>query len=184
MNDPADGVLHTARLGLEPMSVELMRLAVAGRWTAVDRLLGAPFPGEWRDDGWAWLQPRIVEGERDPALLGWGTRIARPRHGVRGASGPVIAEAGFHGPPGADHWVEIGYRVAVEYQRQGYAEEIARALITWALGQGVAGVRASVRPDNAPSLSLVRKLGFIEDGTFVHEHLGELLRFRMAAPSS
>ena len=44
-------------------------------------------------------------------------------------------------------------------------------------------MRASVRPDNAPSLALVRKLGFVEDGTFVHEHLGELLRFRLAAPS-
>lgn len=145
----------------------------------VEGLLGAAFPVEWRDDGWRWLEPQLAHGQLDDRFIAWGTRLALPRSGGSGMPrGPVLAEVGFHGPPDADGWVEIGYRVVSEHRRRGLAEEAVRALLTWAAVKGIAGVKASVNHDNAASVSLLHKLGFLATGTYVHPVLGEQLAFR------
>ena len=179
MDDPTGGsaVLHTRRLVLEPMSCALMRAVLDRDWDGAGELLGADFPPEWRADGWAWLAPRLADGERDPALLGWGTRLARPA----GEEGAVLAEVGFHGPPDAEGWAEIGYRTVAAHRRQGIAEEAVSALLGWAAARGVVGVRASVDPDNAASAALLAKLGFAAAGAYRHEVLGEQVLFRRGA---
>jgi ribosomal-protein-alanine N-acetyltransferase len=166
-------MILTQRLAMTPMSCEVMREIMAADWQQADRLLGTPFPTEWRTDGWGWLEPRVVEGDHDARLLDWGTRLVRLSHG----RGPVVAEVGFHGPPDGDGWVEIGYRVVTGYRRRGYAEEACRGLLDWALAQGVAGVRAAISPDNEASARLAQKLGFARSGSAWHEVLGEQLTF-------
>jgi len=52
-----------------------------------------------------------------------------------------------------------------KHRGQGFAKEAARALVAWALGHGAKEVYASVSPDNAPSLAVVRSLGFKQVGT-------------------
>jgi RimJ/RimL family protein N-acetyltransferase len=90
----------------------------------------------------------------------------------------VVGEAGFHGPPDGEVGVEIGYGVVTEYRRRGYAEEAARALMAWAAAeQGITRFRASISPQNIPSLNLIRKLGFVLIGTHQHEVRGEELIF-------
>ena len=64
---------------------------------------------------------------------------------------------------------EIGYTVFTHYRGQGYAKEAAGALVDWAFAQGASEVYASVAPDNAPSLAVVRSLGFIQIGTQIDE---------------
>ena len=90
----------------------------------------------------------------------------------------MLAEVGFHGPPDTEGWVEIGYRVVARYRRQGLAHEAALALLRWAAGHGVFGVRASISPDNAASMGLLDKLGFINAGRYEHRALGERLIYR------
>lgn len=60
---------------------------------------------------------------------------------------------------------EIGYTVFTAYRGLGYAKEAAKALVQWALDQGEPKVFAAVAPDNAPSLAVIRALGFTQVGT-------------------
>ncbi len=168
-------VLITERTRLVPMSMAVMQSVVAGDWSTVEELLGSAFPEEWREDGWAWLSGRIADGALDPGLLVWGTHLVRLVDHVGAGIGPVVAEAGFHGPPDADGWVEIGYRVVEARRREGFAREVVSALLRWASQRQVSGVRASVAPGNDPSLGLLRSLGFVETGAYRHQVLGDLL---------
>jgi ribosomal-protein-alanine N-acetyltransferase len=72
-------------------------------------------------------------------------------------------------PPDADGTVEIGYRVAPAYRRQGLAVELAAGLIAWGGRHGAHWCLASVRPDNVASLRTVARLGFVRTGEQVDE---------------
>ena len=183
MRDGRDGTyratIRTPRLLLVPMSCEVVRAVLGRDWNAAGRLLGAAFPAEWRDDGWQWLEPQATKGEQDDRHLAWGTRLGMSTTIDDGTdAGSVLAEVGFHGPPDPDGWVEVGYRVVCGHRRRGLAEEATSALLAWAAVHGATGVKASVSPDNAPSLGLLNKLGFTDTGSYQHPTLGQLLTFR------
>jgi ribosomal-protein-alanine N-acetyltransferase len=76
----------------------------------------------------------------------------------------VVGRVGFHAPPDERKAVEIGYSVAPSYRLQGLATEMAIGLIRWGASQGAATCIASVRPDNAPSLAIIDRLGFVRTG--------------------
>jgi len=108
----------------------------------------------------------------DPEARGWWTWLAT-RDGVE------IGNAGFGGRPGADRRLTIGYAVHEEHRGNGYATEILEVLTGWALAQPeVDVVRATIRPDNAPSLRVAAKAGYVDSGETVEddEH-GTLLVF-------
>ena len=71
-----------------------------------------------------------------------------------------------------------------EHRGRGYATEAAAALIAWARGQGVARFVASVAPANAPSLAIVRKLGFVRTGEQWDDEDGLELVFELDASRS
>jgi RimJ/RimL family protein N-acetyltransferase len=97
----------------------------------------------------------------------------------------VVGESGFHGPPDDEGRVEIGYMVITSYRRRGFAEEAVRALMAWAAREhGINRFRASIGPQNIPSLSLIRKLGFVQAGTHQHEQLCEQLIFHRDEPAA
>ncbi len=135
----------------------------------------APFdvPKGWADEEEFLLSLRLEQVEKDPAVERWLMRAITFR-GER----EMIGHAGFHGPPDARGYVEIGYTVFEPYRRAGIAHESALALFAWARRQtGVRGFRASVSPANAPSLSLVSQLGFVQTGVQWDEIDGEELVF-------
>ena len=77
----------------------------------------------------------------------------------------AVGRAGFHGPPDDAGMVEVGYSIDPDQRRRGYA----RATLAFcSIGRGrerdVRTVRASIGPDNVPSLNLVRQFGFVEVG--------------------
>jgi [ribosomal protein S5]-alanine N-acetyltransferase len=167
------------------MDLVLMSLAVMGAFLASDwykagQLLGARVPDEWRGEDWQWLGQRPDQAEADPSVTPWFPRVMllRPT-GVGGTQKPiVVGEAGFHGPPDSERRVEIGYMVVSEHRRHGYAEEATRALMAWATAErGISRFRACINPHNTPSLTLIRKLGFVQVGTQHHERRGEELIF-------
>lgn len=60
---------------------------------------------------------------------------------------------------------EIGFAIGRAYWGRGYGLEIARALVELAFGRmGIARIEADVDPENARSLALLRKLGFVREG--------------------
>jgi RimJ/RimL family protein N-acetyltransferase len=163
------------------MSPELMRSMLAGEWPMADGLLGTAVPGEWRTANWQWLRLRPAQVEADPTAIPWLPRLLLLRRGAEPVgSGPtVVGHGGFHGPPDEDGRVELGYSVISEHRRRGFAEEAVRALMAWAAGEyGVIRFRASVGPLNAPSLGLIRKLGFVQVGAQWDEEDGEELVFQ------
>lgn len=92
---------------------------------------------------------------------------------VERATGTVVGDAGFHGPPD-DGTVEIGYSVVPDRRRRGYASEAATALCRWALRRpDVRAVVASCASDNVGSIRTLERSGFIRVGVD-----GDLLRWR------
>ncbi len=87
----------------------------------------------------------------------------------------VIGRAGFRHLEG--ELPDLGYLVAVPYQRQGYAWEVCTGILAYAGDVlGFRRVQARVAPDNTPSLSLCQKLGFRRAGEVVEDGM-TYLRF-------
>lgn len=162
------------------MSPALVQALLASDWDRAGQLLGAQIPEEWRGEDWHWLARRPDEAEADPAILPWLARVMLLKTvDERGMQQPiVVGAAGFHSPPGDNGRAEIGYAVVSAHRRQGLAQEAACALIAWATGEHrITRFRASISPRNTPSLNLIRKLGFVQVGTHLHERRGEELIF-------
>ncbi len=142
-----------------PLSPALVAALVAGDLEQAQRL--APFPvtaDTFADDAYV-LGLRHAQLTADPAEEPWLYRAAVSRE-----TGEVVARIGFHAPPDAEGTVEVGYTVQPEHRRQGLAVEMCRALIAWGAEHGAVRVLASVRPDNAASLAVVHRLGFVKTG--------------------
>jgi RimJ/RimL family protein N-acetyltransferase len=81
--------------------------------------------------------------------------------------------ANFHGPPGVNTLMtpgaaEMGYTVFAAHRGNGYATEVAQAMMDWAASEhGVTHFTSGVAPDNAPSLRVNDKLGFVRTGDVV-----------------
>jgi RimJ/RimL family protein N-acetyltransferase len=89
---------------------------------------------------------------------------------VTRAQPTMVGRIGFHGPPDADGVVEIGYRIGADHRRRGFGFECAQRLIESAERlTHVSAVRASIAPDNAPSLRIAERLGFRRIGEQVDE---------------
>jgi len=70
--------------------------------------------------------------------------------------------------------VEMGYYVADDYQRNGYATEAGNAMIRWAFeNAGLDMLSAFVKPENKASRRVVEKLGFVYADTRMLPHEGE-----------
>jgi RimJ/RimL family protein N-acetyltransferase len=121
---------------------------------------------------------RLEQLAADPTEQPWLVRAAILR-----AQRRVIGSAGFHNPPSASGRVEIGYGIVPTRRRQGYAREAIAGLIGWAFATGKARIcMASISPGNAPSLALVRSLGFRQVGEQIDEVDGLELVFERALP--
>jgi RimJ/RimL family protein N-acetyltransferase len=98
----------------------------------------------------------------------------------------MVGYANFHGPPGTNDLglegaAEVGYTIFPEHRGQGYATEVARAMLDWARREhGVTEFVSGVAPDNAPSLRVNDKLGFVPTGDVID---GERI-FRLVMPAS
>lgn len=117
-----------------------------------DRLTGPHHRPLW--------QRRDRQVTADPGAADWVTGVVwDPERAV------AVGRAGFHGPPDEAGMVEVGYEIDPPYRRQGYARAALRLLLARAAGEpAVRVVRASVRPDNTPSLALVTAHGFAPVG--------------------
>lgn len=97
---------------------------------------------------------------------------------VENASGLVIGNAGFTGPPDAAGKVEIAYGIVPDYEGRGYATEAAAALVTFARADDrVRGVRAQTLPARNASTRVLEKCGFHLAGEVNHPTDGLIWRW-------
>lgn len=170
--------IKTARFELVSMSLRFMRLLLARDLDGAADEIGANIPPDMPDRLDNFLQFRIADLEVDASAQPWLGRaiVLTGPDGTRHA----IGSAGFHAPPDENGRVEIGYRVEPDYRRQGVAGEVVRALFDWAAREhGVTRFRASVSPDNVPSLAVIGRLGFRHVGVQMDDVDGEEFVFEL-----
>lgn len=119
-------------------------------------------PGEYDRQAIEFLlkQTRSLESAAE-GDLGWLSWYAVCNANA-GRPAALVGAAGYFGPPDAGHCVEIGFSVAQEWRRRGFATEIVMALVKRAIeSRRVRTVRAHTRSDNDASIRVLQKCGFV-----------------------
>jgi len=145
--------IRSARLSLIP-------LAVADADEMVGVLSGAalynftggspPGVGELRA-----RYARLATGRSPDGCEEWRNWILR-REPDRAAVGYVQATIVDGGTR-----AEIAWVVGLNWQRQGFAAEAARALVAWLDARGVTVIQARIHPDHAASAAVARRAGLV-----------------------
>ena len=171
-------ILRSARLELIPASLESCDAESRGPG-ALAELLQSSVPRSWpppvfEQDDVARIRAQLAA---DPAASGWTlcylVAEAEPEGGAWRRD--LVGVAGWVGGPSADGIVEIGYAVADEHQRRGYATEAVERLVVAAFADPrVHAVRAHTYPTLAASIGVLHKTGFrlvdvLPDGTARYE---------------
>ena len=168
--------MFTERLELIPATADLCEAETRGR-QAVGRALRVRVPASWpppvfEPDDVARLHRQL---EQDPASRAWTLHYLVLRAVVAGGARELVGIAGYLGPPSSEGVVQIGYAVAAEHQRRGYATEAVQALLTRAFDNAeVAVVTATTYVALEPSIGVLRKTGFALVG---HEPATGVLRY-------
>ena len=104
--------------------------------------------------GFANLRQQPTPGVR------WGIVLADPARG-----GALLGTCGVFRWNRGWRTCLTGYELARHAQGQGYMAEALRAIFAWAFEtMEVDRIEAQVHPLNAPSLKLLKRLGFVEEG--------------------
>jgi [ribosomal protein S5]-alanine N-acetyltransferase len=157
---------------LVAMTPAFVAAVLADRRREAAELLEIELPNEFPSDGERrFLASRLRQMHEDVRYQQWCAHVVV-------LDGQMIGHAGFHGPPGVNALqrqdaVEYGYTIYPAWRRRGYATEAARLLMDmaeeWA---GISHFVLSVAPDNAPSLAIVHKFGFVKTGEHMDEEDG------------
>lgn len=162
-------MIRADRLDLVPLPAEFFERLLDGDRAWGERHLRVPLPTDFYDSP-DFLRWQLYRRWRVPGSEEWLARALI----ARGPQRRVVGDVGFHEPPSAAGMVEIGYGILATERGRGYAQEAARALISWAHRErGIRRFRAAVSPANPPSLAVVTKLGFLRTGTQVDPKDGE-----------
>ena len=151
------------------LSLAPLRALATGDLAAANATSPVPVPAYAAGPDWrgVWVR-RVIQVAEDPDAAGWVTGIVWDA-----ARSLAVGRAGFHGPPDADGVVEVGYTVLPHLRGRGYARAALTALVAEATASPqVRVVRASVSPDNAASLAVVRRAGFVHVGEQVDDEDG------------
>ncbi|GCE08583.1 hypothetical protein KDAU_59120 [Dictyobacter aurantiacus] len=118
--------------------------------------LNARVPADWPESDFEAVLPLLLDGfEREPDHDSWDGVII-----LEGEERVVIGAMGLKGGPDEEGTVDIGYNILPAYQNQGYASEMARALVAWAFERGdVQKVIADCLYYNQGSIRVLEKVG-------------------------
>jgi RimJ/RimL family protein N-acetyltransferase len=151
----------TERLELVAATPDLIRAALVDD-AYLGKCLEARIPATWPPEFYEpmGLEYTLQQLEAGPEQAGWWLHFFV----LRSASWDervLIGTGGYKGPPTEDGTVEIGYTIASEFQRQGYATEASRGLVSHAFTfPEVKGVVAETFTDLAASIGVLEKIGF------------------------
>ncbi len=121
----------------------------------VNRYLGRP-PDRTPADSAARVATMLA-GLRDGTAIRW---IVALREG-----GEAVGSGGFWRWEKAHRWAEIGYDLLPEYWGKGIMPEAVRRMLDFGFtAMGLHRVEANVDPDNAGSVRVLEKVGFVREG--------------------
>jgi ribosomal-protein-alanine N-acetyltransferase len=159
----AEQPIETQRLLL--ISVTEAMLLAEKKGQGLGELLGATVPGTWPPAFWDqkaidYLYERV---RRNPQYRGWCRYVVLKQPS---ATPLVIGGCGCTEPPETLEEVEIGYSLLKEFRGHGYVTEAINALIPWIFTYSpVHSVCAQTYPHLAASIGVLRRCGFILEGT-------------------
>jgi [ribosomal protein S5]-alanine N-acetyltransferase len=160
------------------LPTDVLDALLDGDLDLASRLAAIDLPPFFLTEAWLW-RLRSEQIRRDPASSDWIVRAVVADDGV------VVGHAGFHGPPDEHGDVEVGFTVLPEFRGQGWAKSALTALLARAEREpAVRRVVATVAPDNAPSLAVVRAAGFVHVGEQIDPVDGLELVFVRSATDS
>jgi RimJ/RimL family protein N-acetyltransferase len=147
-------VIITNRLRLINSSEEILEKALSGD-DALSKHLDITIPESWTEFGASPFQYALSRIKNKPEDSVWWSWLP-----ILDAENILIGNCGYKGPP-KDGMVEIGYEVAKLYRQQGFATEIALALIKNAFShEPVHMVIAHTLAEENASVKVLRKCGF------------------------
>ncbi|MCW2992790.1 MAG: hypothetical protein JWQ18_285 [Conexibacter sp.] len=158
----------TVRLHL--LDAPTLQALVDGDLERARAAAGVALPDAFLQDTWLWTL-RLGQLIGEPGDAPWLVRA------VVVGDEEVVGHAGFHGPPDERGMVEVGYRIVPTHRRRGYARAALAELLAFARANGARVARASISPDNAPSLALAASFGFVRTGEQMDEIDGLELQF-------
>jgi [ribosomal protein S5]-alanine N-acetyltransferase len=170
--------IETPRLLLISVSEALLEGDRKGR--GLDEMLGVVVPKTWPPEYWDakaidYLYALI---RAHPHSRGWARYVALKQ---ASAIPVLIGGCGCTQPPESRDEVEIGYSILKEFRRNGYITEALNAFIPWIFTYSrVHAVCAQTYPHLAATIGVLRKCGFVMDGT--GKDPGTVL-FRLKRPS-
>jgi ribosomal-protein-alanine N-acetyltransferase len=153
---------------LLPLHPESLPLYIAGDMTPLSGALERP------PSNLAEIAPLVADIASAYTSLYTATRAEAPWIGYLAASatGEVIGSCGFTANP-ENGTVEIAYFTFPDYEGRGWAGQMAAMLVGIAFGQDeVVGVRAHTLQEENASTRILRRLGFVQQGTAVDADAG------------
>jgi [ribosomal protein S5]-alanine N-acetyltransferase len=173
LSHPEPSAQAAYNLRLEPLPVEVARLMLVGRLGAA-RLGAEPVGGErpsWHPEyplpdsidaiAMLFASHRAMLGAVKESPAWWIHQVI--------VDGVVVGDIGFHGPPGPELAVEIGYSVVPAWRRRGVASRACSLILQQAWQDGADSVVAETDADNVASQAVLVRNGFQRrpDGIFL-----------------
>jgi ribosomal-protein-alanine N-acetyltransferase len=160
-------------LRLEPLPVEVARLMLLGRLGAArvgaESVGGArpswhpeyPLPDSIDAIAMLFASHRAMLGAVKESPAWWIHQMI--------VDGVVVGDIGFHGPPGPELAVEIGYSVVPAWRARGVASRACSLILKQAWQDGADTVIAETDADNVASQAVLLRNGFERrpDGVFL-----------------
>lgn len=141
----------------------------------------------WEVARWLGATPRVLQSPDEAA--GVVDRWAARADGAFGIWAVQVRDTGIVAGtvllvPLPDHpdEIEVGWHFHPDSWGHGYATEAARGAILHGFRAGLSEIYAVVRPDNAPSIAVCRRLGMTPLGRTTRWYDTELEAFRLTTP--
>lgn len=150
--------IHTERLILIPVTLEITRSLIAGSSEEVEKL-GIKLDKNWPTKDTMDILPIINNSlEKDKLPSGFETWMI-----INKSNMLVIGDIGFHGKPNEKGEVEVGYGLVEQERGKGFGFEALSAIMNWLDSQESAKIiKADCLIDNKPSARILEKVGMKE----------------------
>jgi ribosomal-protein-alanine N-acetyltransferase len=147
--------IETERLRMIPLSLASMEATLNDR-PALNALCGARVPDDWPGPDLLEVLASIAANQEMSAQwAAWNGII------IHKADNAAIGSMGLGAGPDRAGSAEVGYAIVAAYRNHGYATEMLRGLVAYALQeQNIKQIVAECLEDNAGSIRVLEKAGF------------------------